>query len=201
MYSIKSRPGAGVLAGRNGRPWRRAGRITRFAGALAMAVIALSAGVGVAQAATAGGPRASLAFAPARVSAGSRPVLRFAASDVPAGSVIYLEAAAGVGQSWQFVGRIRARSGAVRLPADPVGRYEYRLLVTHGDTVIVTSGPASLTVTSATPPASGTGSGCVACQAANDVIPWLTPIVAPVVASVAQQVGSAFLAFLAFIFG
>ncbi len=172
---------------------------------IAAAVVALSAGAGAAHAATAGGPSASLTFAAAQVNAGTRPVLRFAAPDAPAGSVLYLEEANGSGQSWRLVGRIKAESGAVRLPSDPAGHYEYRILVVQGDTVVDTSAPASLTVRAATPEASATGSTCTACQIVKDALPWLAPIVvpivAPVIASVAQGAGQAILGFLALIFG
>jgi hypothetical protein len=179
------------LAGRGDGEPRRRGRIAAFAGAFASAVIAFSAVCGAAQAATAGGPSASLAFASARVSSRTRPVLNFKASGVPAGSVIYLQESAGTGTSWQFVGRIRADSGAVRLPADPAGRYEYRILVARGDVTLVTSAPASLTVTATPKPASSSNG------VANEVLPWL----APVAVSVGQQIGSALVALLALIFG
>jgi hypothetical protein len=200
MYRIRSRSGAAAPVGRSRRP-RRAGRISGFAGALAAAVIALSAVAGAAQAAVAAGPSTSLAFTASRVSAGTRPVLKFTASDVPAGSVVYIEMADGSGHSWQFVGRIKADSAAVRLPSDPVGRYEYRILVAQGNTVITTSAPAVLTVTSKTTGTTANGSSCTACEIANAVVPWLAPIVAPVIASAASQIGSAILAFLGLIFG
>jgi hypothetical protein len=179
------------LLGRRDRERGRRGRVAAFAGALASAVIAFSAVSVAAQAATAGGPSASLAFASARVSAGTRPVLHFKASDVPAGAVIYLQESAGAGASWQFVGRIRADSGAVRLPADPAGRHEYRILVARGDVAVVTSAPASLTVTAA-PKATASSNGIT-----NEVLPWL----APIAVSVGQQIGSGLLALLALLFG
>lgn len=201
MYRKSLRSGAGAPVGRNGRRPRRPSWITGFAAVLASAVIALSAAPAAAQAATAAGPSASLAFTAARVTAGTRPVLKFSTSDIPAGSVIYLEMAPGAGHSWQFVGRIRADSGAVRLPADPVGRYEYRILAAQGDTMVTTSAPASLTVTTATTVATAADSSCAVCQAAKDLVPWLAPIVAPAIASFAQQVGSAILGLLALLFG
>jgi hypothetical protein len=197
MYIKRSRS----AAGRNGWRRRQLGRITGLAGLLLVsAVIAASTGLSVAQAQAAAGPNASVAFAAARVSAGTRPVLKFTASDVPAGSVIYVDMAAGAGRSWQFIGRIKADSGSVRLPADPVGRYQYRILVARGDSAIVTSAPASLTVT-AKPGRTANTSICEACGVANDVLPWLAPIVAPVIISVGQQIGSALVALLALIFG
>jgi hypothetical protein len=200
MYLKRSRSRAGAPADRNARQPRRLGRITGFAGALVSAVIVLSAVPGAAQAATASAPSASLAFAAARVSSGTRPVLTFITSDIPAGSVVYVQMTAGTGHSWQDVGRIRLGSGAVRLPADPAGRYEYRILVTQGGASIATSAPASLAV-SGTPRTAASGSGCTACDIASYAIPWLAPIVAPVIENVVEQLGSALLAFLALAFG
>jgi hypothetical protein len=192
---------ADAPANRSGQRPRRPSWITGFAAVLASAVITLSAVPAAARAATATGPSASLAFTAARVTAGTRPVLRFSTSDIPAGSVIYLETAAGAGHSWRFVGRIKADSGAVRLPADPAGRYEYRILVAQGDTTVTTSAPASLTVTTATTAATVAGRTCAACEAVKDLVPWLAPIVAPAIASFAQQVGSAVFGLLALLFG
>jgi hypothetical protein len=200
MSRTSLRSGAGAAASSDQRRPHRIGRLAAFAGIPVSAMIALAAVPAVAQAATASGPSASAVFAAPRVSSGSKPVLKFTTSDVSAGSVIYLEVEAAGNHSWQFVGRIRARSGAVQLPADPAGHYEYRLLVADGNTAIATSRPASLTVTAPTAQPVTQGSSCTACRIVNDVVPWLAPFVMPIIASAAQQVGSAILGWLALLF-
>jgi hypothetical protein len=200
MHHTGLKSGAGAHVGRNGWQPSRYRRITGFAAVLVSSVIALSAVSAAAQAATAAGPGASLAFSTPRVSAGTRPVMKFTTSDIPAMSVIYLQMEAGSGRSWQFVGRIKAHSGTVRLPADPAGHYEYRILVAQGDATVTTSAPTRLAVTTATT-ATASGSSCTACQAAKALVPWLAPIVAPAIADFVQQVGSAVIGLLALVFG
>ncbi len=203
-----------VSAGRiGGRAWRHCqiattqagrlcglGRIAGFISVLVSAGIMLFAVPGTAQAATAPGPSASLTFAAARVSSGTRPLVTFIAADIPAGSVIYLQQVSGTGNGWQNVGRTTADAGTVQLPADPPGLYQYRILVARGGVTIITSAPASLTVTG-TPRQAGNASGCSSCKVASSVLPWLVPIVEPVIVSVAQQIGSVVLTLLGMLFG
>jgi hypothetical protein len=158
----------------------------------------LLAAPGTAQAA---GPSASLNVATASISTGTKPVVTYITADLPAGATIYLQRAADPGGSWQSVGRMAARSGTVRAPADPAGQYQYRILVTRGSATVITSSASDLTVTGPSGTSAETGGGCSACKVAEAVLPWLAPIVAPVIASVAQQIGSIILALLGAAFG
>jgi hypothetical protein len=170
-------------------------------GTLAVAGTMLLAAPGTAQAATTAGPTASLNIATASISSGTKPVVTYITADLPAGSTIYLQRAAVTGGAWQSVGRMTADSGTVRAPVDPAGQFRYRILVAQGSTTVTTSAPSDLTVTGPSEvPASGS-TACSSCQVAKAVLPWLAPIVEPVIVSVLQQVGSAVLAFLGAIFG
>ncbi|MGD0244325.1 MAG: hypothetical protein ABSB59_28935 [Streptosporangiaceae bacterium] len=152
--------------------------------------------------AQAAGPSASLDVATASISAGTKPVVTYITADLPAGSTIYLQRSSGSGGSWQSVGRMAAGSGTVRAPADAAGQYQYRILVTRGSATVITSPPSGLTVTGpAGTSAAASGGGCSSCKVAEAVLPWLAPIIAPVLESVAQQIGSVLLALLGAAFG
>ncbi len=168
-------------------------------GALALAAVVALAAPGTAHAATGAGPSASLAFAAGSVSSGTQPAVTFVTADLPTGSDIYLQRESGTGQ-WQSIGRTSAEAGTVRLPAEPAAQYWYRILVARGGATIVTSAPAGLTVTGAqgTAPSS---SGCSSCDAAGAVLPWLVPIIEPVIAPLIQQAGSALLSILGALLG
>jgi hypothetical protein len=88
-----------------------------------------------------------MALASSRVTAGTNPILTFVTSGAPKGSVIYLEWASGPGRSWHSVGQVKAANRAVRAPADPAGRYQYRIVITRDGRVLAASAPESLTVT------------------------------------------------------
>ena len=173
---------------------RRAG-LARLAGALAAAGIILFACGGVAQAAPAGRPGAELSFRSASVRAGVPAVLTYLVSGVPAGSVIYLQRAAVHSHAWRDVGRMTADSGTVAAPADPAGRWKYRVAVSRGGVTVAASAPSRLTVTSAP-----SGHSCVSC-AVKAVLPWLTPFIEPIIESVVQQLGPTALAFLGTLLG
>lgn len=167
----------------------------RFAMAFGTAGIVLFALAGVAQAAPDGGPNAVMGLGSARVGAGIPPVLTYMTTGVPAGSVLYLQRAPGDGQAWQDVGRMAAGSGTVRAPADPAGRWRYRIAVTRGGVTVATSAASTLTVTRA-----ATGNACTTC-AIKAALPWLAPVIAPVIEYVIQQVGPAALAYLGSLLG
>lgn len=156
---------------------------------------------GTAQAATTPAPTASLTIATASISSGTKPVVTFISADLPAGSTIYLQRAAAAGGSWQSVGRMTAASGTVRAPADPAGQFQYRILVAQGSTTVTTSAPSDLTVTGPSEVAASASAGCSSCKVAETLLPWLAPVVEPAIVAIAQQVGSAILAFLGAIFG
>jgi hypothetical protein len=200
--NIEDRPGADGLRGPNNRRSSRLGGIAGFIGVLVAAGTILLAVPGNAQAATSAEPSASFSFATASISSGTKPVMTYITADLPAGSTIYLQRAAGTGGAWQSVGRMTADSGTVRAPADPAGQYRYRILVTQGSTTVTTSTVGDLTVTAASGAAAASGdTGCSSCKVAETVLPWLLPIVEPVIVSVVQQVGSAVLAFLGALLG
>jgi hypothetical protein len=176
------------------------------------AVVALLAVPGTARAAVTGtGATASMTFQSATVLVGTQPQITFITSGTPGGAVVYLQEE-GTGEPWHSIGRIRALSGTVDVPADQAGSYEYRLAVASGaGTTIVTSAPATLTVTgpggtsaasaTPTPTAPASGDGCTACGVANDVLPWLALLVDPstvwdTITSVLSAIGGALLAFL-----
>lgn len=186
---------------------------TQAAAALAaMGIAGLLAIPGPAQAAVAGtGASAYMIFQSSTVTAGTQPQVTFITSGAPAGAIVYVQEE-GAGQPWHSIGRVRALSGTVDLPADNAGSYEYRIAVVSGTgTVIVTSAPAALTVTSAdgaAPPApagpaasaSGGGDGCEACGVVVRTVPWLALIVGPstiwdTITSILTTVGEAILAF------
>ncbi len=166
---------------------------------LASAAIVTFAAPGTAYAAADAGPSAALSFAAASVSSGTQPAVTFVTAGLPAGSIIYLQRESGAGQTWQSIGRATADAGTVQLPAEPAGSYWYRILVARGGTTIVTSAPASLTVTGAQ--GAATNSGCSSCGVASTVLRWLVPIVEPILAPIVQQFGSAVLSFLGALFG
>jgi hypothetical protein len=179
------------------RGFTRQRRIAGVVCALVIAGPAMFAVSGTAQAATAAGPSASLAFASASVSAGTQPVITYLTSDSPAGSAIYLQQATGSGQGCHDVGRIQADSGTVKAPADPAGSYEYRIVIAQGNTAVATSAPSTLTVTGS----SASAGSCTVCKVAKAALPWLAPVAAPVISGVLEQVGQAILDFLGFLFG
>ena len=176
------------------------------------AVAALLAVPGTARAAVTGtGATASITFQSATVPAGTQPQLTFITSGTPAGAVVYLQQE-GTGEAWHSIGRIRALSGTLDVPADQAGSYEYRLSVASAaGATIVTSAPAALTVTgpgatspasaAPTPAASAGGNSCTACGVANDLLPLLALVVDPstvwdTITSVLTTIGGALLAFL-----
>ena len=172
-----------------------------FVSGLPAAGLALFAASSTAEAAT---PSASLSIAPVSVSAGTQPVITYITSGIPAKASIYLQLASGSGQQWHYVGRVHADSGSVKAPADPAGKWRYRILVAQGDMTVATSAPITITVTAsggqaANSSAASKGAGCTACTIAKAALPWLEPIVAPVVGpvigSVIQTVGQALLDF------
>jgi hypothetical protein len=185
----------------------------------ATAIAGLLAVPGTARAAVAGtGTTASMTFLSATVTAGTQPQVTFITSDAPAGAVVYMQEE-GAGQPWRSIGRIRALSGTVDVPADEAGTYEYRILVaSNAGTAIVTSAPVALTVTSAdgsapqasaaalaspAPSAPVGGGACTACSIANHALPWLTLIadsssVWETITSILSTIGSAILAFFGF---
>jgi hypothetical protein len=202
--------GRDACGGQDGRrpSWRV--RVLGLACGLLAASTALIAASGAAQAAT---PSTSLSMASASITAGTQPVITYITSGIPAAATIYLQRASGSGLRWQDIGRIRAASGSVAAPADPAGRWSYRILVMQGNKTIVASAPETLTVTgsggqTATSSGTSSGAGCTVCRLAKDALPWLKPIVAsvvaPVVASVAggaiQAIGQAILDFFGWLF-
>lgn len=179
----------------------------------AAAVAGLLAVPGTARAADAvTGATASITFQSATVTAGTQPQITLITSGTPAGAIVYLQEE-GAGQPWHSIGRIRALSGTVDIPAEDAGSYEYLIAVESGTgTVIATSAPAALTVTSAdgavpsagtTPPPAGGGGTCTPCGIATHALPWLALVVDPstvwdTITSVLTTIGSAILAFLGF---
>lgn len=175
---------------------------TPLAACLVTAALSGTVFTSAAEAAPMGHPSVSMAFASASVQAGASPVLTYLATDTPRGSVLYLERSS-AGHAWQPVARLSAANGTVRAPADPAGRFSYRLLVTDGRHVVATSAPEPLTVTAK--PGSGTpgsasgggGGGCGACAFAKEALPWLTPIITPIVSYAVQAIAPSVWAWLA----
>jgi hypothetical protein len=165
-----------------------------LAACLAIAALTGTALSGVAQAAPMARTTVTMAFASTSVEAGVSPVLTYLTTDTPPGSAIYLERAAGNSQAWQPVARMSAADGTVRAPADSAGQYSYRLLVTDGRQVVATSATESLTVTPKP------GGGCGACAVAKEALPWLAPIITPIISYVVQAVAPSVWAWLVGLF-
>ena len=189
---------------------------TPLAACLVTAALSGTVFTTAAEAAPMGHPSVSMAFASASVQAGASPVLTYLATDTPRGSVLYLERSS-AGHAWQPVARLSAANGTVRAPADPAGRFSYRLLVTDGRHVVATSAPEPLTVTakpgggpsgggasgggaSGGGASGGGGGGCGACAFAKEALPWLTPIITPIVSYVVQAIAPSVWAWLAGLF-
>jgi hypothetical protein len=176
-------------------PGRPGTFMSALAALAAAAVLTLTAS-GAAQAATAARPSASLSLAAASIHSGTGPELTYMTADLPAGSVIYLQRGASTGQAWQNVGRLTAAAGTVRAPADAAGHYAYRILVSQAGRAVAISNRGNLTVTG-----TQASAGCAACKALKSAIPWLAPLVEPIIQNVIQQAGQIVLGLIGALFG
>jgi hypothetical protein len=110
-------------------------------GITALACFATSA----AQAAdSASHPSAYFHFKDERVTPKLKPIVIYSAKDLPADSVIDLQRQFGTGHVWENVQKLKAAAGTVTAPAVEMGKYGYRIRVTKGSKVVVTSATHTL---------------------------------------------------------
>jgi hypothetical protein len=83
--------------------------------------------------------------------------------------ILYLQRGSATGQDWQNVARTGDESGTAKIPADPAGSFQYRMVAVDDGTVIATSADASLTVT-------GQPDNCGICRIGKDVLPSKVPL-------------------------
>ena len=153
------------------------GRLAVIGGSLALSVAILGAAI-PAEAApavlAASRPSVSLEFAAATVASGSGPVVTYVGTALPSGTVLYLQRGSSSGTGWQDVARSANYSGTAKIPADPAGRWDYRMLAVDHGAVIAVSPDILLTVT-------GKPGSCGGlCAVSHDVLPWLKSIEEPV---------------------
>jgi hypothetical protein len=117
----------------------------------------------------AGGPSASVSLSASSVTAGTDPALSYNVSGAPSGSSIYLVQSTDGGQDWQPVGQLTASHGSVSVQPGQAGTYNFEVVVQQGGTVVLSSAPTTLTVSSS----SQSGDGWLSAVASIvGAIPW-----------------------------
>jgi hypothetical protein len=161
------------FSGRQSLGARRSGAVTASAATVLAAAAFFVVGSGTAHAATA--PTAQLSLSPSTITAGTQPQLTFLSSNAPSGALFVLQESTDGGAQWNDEERTNQSAGTSDLAAEPEGIYDFRIVITDGNTVVATSAPATLTVTGAdgaTPPPAPAAT-------VTPPAPTSTPITAP----------------------
>ncbi len=107
--------------------------------AASLAVLACLSATAAQAAVSSSHPSASFHFKDASVTDKTKPTVIYSTKNLPAKSVIYLQRQFGTAHVWENVEKLKAAAGTVTAPADEMGKYEYRVRVTQGSKVVVTS--------------------------------------------------------------
>jgi hypothetical protein len=84
-------------------------------------------------------PRVSFSFKNNRIRSTQRPVVRYTSANLPFRSKLELQRQFGTARVWKNVVLLKGRSGTQSVPAVQMGRYRYRVNVTHRSSTVVVS--------------------------------------------------------------